>query len=82
MTFTEKIKTAIFWKKALQIIIPFFIILVIISLLFNSFSSVVSFNLPEIKAQNFNQGKWKIFFSTKIITSVLYGLWVAHKNIN
>jgi len=82
MIFTEKIKTAFFWKKVIQIMIPFFIILIIISLFFNSFSSVVSFNLAEIKALNFENGKWKIFFSTKIITSVLYGVWVAQKNIN
>ncbi len=82
MTFTEKLKTAFFWKKVIQISIPFFIILIIVSLLFNSFSSIVNFNLAEIKAQNFDDGKWKIFFSTKIITSVLYGVWVAQKNIN
>ncbi|HBS13108.1 MAG TPA: hypothetical protein DEO36_11305 [Flavobacteriaceae bacterium] len=82
MTFTEKIQTVFFWKKSVQIIIPFFIVLVIISLLFNSFSSVISFNLTEIKSQNFENGKWKIFFSTKVIISILYGVWVAHKNIN
>ena len=82
MAFTEKIQTAFFWKKAVQIIIPFFIVLVIVSLLFNSFSSVISFNLTEIKAQNFENGKWKIFFSTKVIISILYGIWVTQKNIN
>jgi len=82
MTFTEKIKTAFFWGKVARIAIPFFIILVIISLFFNSFTSVINFNLTEIKAQNFEEGKWKIFFSTKVITSILYGVWIAHKNIN
>ncbi|MBJ2176024.1 hypothetical protein JBL43_17355 [Aureibaculum sp. A20] len=81
MTFLEKIKTAFFWKRALMIIIPFFIVLVIISLLFNSFSAIINADIATVMEQNFNQGKWKDFFLTKSFVSVLYGVWITSRNI-
>lgn len=81
MTFLEKVKTPIFWKSALKITIPFFIALVIISLLFNSFSAIINFDLVAIKAANFSDGKWKVFFLTKFVISVLYGIWITNRNI-
>jgi len=81
MTFLEKIKTPIFWKSVFIITIPFFIALVIISLLFNSFSDITDFDLEAIKAANFSDGKWKVFFLTKSVVSVLYGVWVTNRNI-
>ena len=81
MTFLEKIKTAFFWKRALMIIIPFFIFLVIISLLFNSFSAIIAADWAKIMEENFNHGKWKIFFLTKILVSILYGVWVTSRDV-
>ncbi len=81
MTFLEKIKTAFFWKRALMIIIPFFIVLVIISLLFNSFSAIIDADMATVMEQNFNHGKWKNFFLTKTLVSILYGVWVTNRNV-
>ncbi len=81
MTFLEKTKTTIFWKSVLIITIPFFIALTIISLLFNGFSDIINFDLEAIKAANFSDGKWKIFFLTKSVVSLLYGVWVTNRNI-
>ncbi|MDY7396391.1 hypothetical protein UMM65_14160 [Aureibaculum sp. 2210JD6-5] len=81
MTFLEKIKSAFFWKRALMIIIPFFIVLVIISLLFNSFSAIIEADMATVMEQNFTQGKWKRFFLTKILVSVLYGVWITSRNV-
>ncbi len=81
MTFLEKIKTPIFWKSVLKITIPFFIALVIISLLFNSFSNIINFDLEAIKAANFSDGKWKNFFLSKSVISLLYGIWITNRNI-
>ena len=81
MTFLEKAKTTIFWKSVLKITIPFFIALIVISLLFNSFSSIIDFDIEAIKAQNFSDGKWKLFFLTKSTVSVLYGIWVTARNM-
>lgn len=81
MTFLEKLKTTLFWKSVLKITIPFFIALVIISLLFNSFSSIINFDLEAIKAANFSDGKWKRFLLTKSVVSLLYSIWVTNKNM-
>ena len=81
MTFLEKIKLPIFWKSVLKIAIPFFIAVMLISLLFNNFSSIIDFDLETIKAQNFSDGKWKFFILSKSIVSLLYGVWMTQKNI-
>ena len=81
MTFLEKAKTSIFWKNVIKISITFFVILIIISILFNSFSSVIDFDMQAIKSQNFTEGKWKAFFFTKLVVSLLYGIWVTNRNL-
>jgi len=81
MTFLEKIKTSVFWKKTLIISFLFFTAIVIVSLLFNSFSSIINFDMEAIKTQNFADGKWKRFFITKSVVSVLYGIWVTNRNM-
>jgi len=82
MTFLENIKTGVFWKSALKISIPFFIAVVIISLLFNNFSDIIKFDLEAIKAKNFSNGKWMQFLQSKVIISFIYGIWLTHRNIN
>lgn len=81
MTFLEKIKLPFFWKRALMIIIPFFIVLVIISLLFNSFSAIIEADMAAVMEKNFNHGKWKNFFLTKTIVSIIYGVWITSRNV-
>ena len=81
MTFLEKIKSGIYWKNTLKISILFFISIVLISLLFNSFSSIISFDLESINTENFSEGKWMRFFYIKAAISVLYGMWVTARNI-
>ena len=81
MTFLEKVKTDIFWKNTLRISILFFVILIIISLLLNSFSDIFKFDIEAIKAKNFADGNWRRFFFSKIIIAVLYGMWVTNRNM-
>jgi len=81
MTFLEKIKMPFFWKRASMIIVPFFIVLVIISLLFNSFSAIIEADMATVLDQNFNQGKWKRFFFTKAFVAFLYGVWITSRNV-
>lgn len=81
MTFLEKIKTGIYWKNTVKISIVFFITIAIISLLFNSFSSIISFDLDAINSKNFSDGKWINFFFIKAAVSLLYGMWVTARNI-
>jgi antibiotic biosynthesis monooxygenase (ABM) superfamily enzyme len=81
MTFLDKIKTGIYWKNTVKISIVFFITIAIISLLFNSFSSIISFDLDAINSENFSDGKWINFFFIKAAVSLLYGMWVTARNI-
>ncbi len=80
MRFLEKIKQTSFWRDVLKIGIPFFIILVIISLLFNSYKAIFSGDFNAVSETNFNNGKWVIFLLSKLIASFIYGLYVTNKN--
>lgn len=81
MTFQEKIKTPLFWTSVFKISAVFFIAVILISLLFQSFSSIIEMDMDAVVAQNFSEGKWKTFFFTKVIISLVYGIWVTAKNI-
>jgi hypothetical protein len=81
MTFSEKIKMPIFWTSVLRIATVFFIAVIIISLLFESFRSIISFDMQAVAEQNFTNGKWIKFFSTKAIISLVYSIWVTARNM-
>ena len=81
MSFQENIKTPVFWKNTVRISLLFFLLLIIISLLFNSFSDILKFDIEAIKDTNFNEGKWKKFVGTKAVVSFLYGMFVTNKNM-
>lgn len=82
MTFIDKIKTRIFWKHVLRIGSLFFVLLIIISLLFNSFSDILNFDIAAVKAKNFSNGKWKQFIISKLLISLVYAMWVTNRNSN
>ena len=81
MTFTEKIQQPVFWMNTFKIALTFFMVLTIISLLFNSFSDLVSMNFAAVMENNFYEGKWISFFGIKIIFSLVYGMWMTAKNM-
>lgn len=80
MSFSQKIKKASFWRNFLKIFIPFFIVLCIITLLFDSWSDVFDGNFEEIQKLHFANGRWIRFFSTKLVISFFYSLYVTSKN--
>ncbi|MDZ7613173.1 MAG: hypothetical protein U5K51_05270 [Flavobacteriaceae bacterium] len=67
--------------NTLKIALIFFIVLTILSLLFNSFSDLVSMNLTAVMENNFYDGKWISFFGIKIIFSLVYGMWMTARNM-
>jgi len=81
MTFLEKVKTSIFWRNVTKISMMFFIIIVIVSLLFNNFSSIIDFDTETIYSQNFSEGKWVNFIIPKLVIGLLYGMWVTNRNM-
>jgi hypothetical protein len=81
MKFTEKIKLPEFWRNFIRIAIPFFIIVIVFSLLWNSWSQIFSGDFAAVAETNFNDGKWQTFFGVKIVVCVIYGLYVTNKNM-
>ena len=81
MSFFKKTQNPLFWSNFLRVTIPFFIIVIIFSLLWNSWSQIFSGDFAAVAETNFNDGKWKTFFGVKIVVCVIYGLYVTNKNM-
>jgi hypothetical protein len=81
MTFSQKIKQPIFWPNLAKIAIPFFVILVLISLFMNSWHAIFEGDFNTVSKINFEQGKWKAFFTIKLLASTFYGGYVTAKNM-
>ncbi|MGJ8743782.1 hypothetical protein [Polaribacter sp.] len=81
MTFLEKIKEPLFWSSFMKVTIPFFVMVVLISLVMNSASDIFSGNFSNVSEINFGQGKWVSFFGIKIVISVVYGCYITNKNM-
>lgn len=81
MTFKEKLKYSKFWKNFVRITIPFFIILVIMTLLWKSWNAIFAGDFDTISNTHFTYGKWKVFFGVKIVASAFYGLYITNKNM-
>lgn len=81
MRFIKKIKHPDFWRNFTRVAVPFFIILVIMTLLWKSWSAIFSGDFETISTTHFLNGKWKVFFGVKIVASALYGLYVTNKNM-
>lgn len=79
MTLLEKLKSPDFFIHALKIATPFFILLVVISLLINNFRDIIAFDFGAVAEANFNNGLWKKFFAIKVVFSFLYGVWMSAK---
>ncbi|MFY0603833.1 MAG: hypothetical protein JXQ93_07770 [Flavobacteriaceae bacterium] len=80
MAFLQKIKKTSFWANVMKVGFIFLIIISIVSLLFYSFKDLITFNWDAVAETNFNDGKWKRFFASKIIASFIYGIFITSKN--
>lgn len=81
MTFLEKVKTSGFWIHVLRLSFLFFVLLVIFSLLFNSFSDILKFDLEAVEIKNFSEGKWRKFIFSKVAISFVYSMWVVNRKM-
>ncbi|MHB0756628.1 hypothetical protein [Polaribacter sp. M15] len=81
MTFKEKLKLPEFWLNFLKVFVPFFIILILITLLWKNWNAFFKGDFNLIADENFRNGKWMVFFGVKMVTSIIYGLYVTNKNI-
>lgn len=81
MTFSEKIKLKEFWQNTFKIAIPFFVFVTIISLLMNSWRSILDGDFVKVAEVNFSNGKWIQFWSYKVFLSLVYGMYMTNKNM-
>ena len=80
MTFLQKIKQPGFWLNVLKIAIPFLIIVSIISLVINSGTAIFSGDFDMVNEINFSNKKWIRFWLSKIVISLIYGIYTSNKN--
>ena len=81
MHFFQKIQKPEFWNGFLKITIPFFLLLIVISLFMNSWRDIFAGDFAAVNDYNFADGKWERFWGMKIVITILYGLYMANKNI-
>ncbi len=81
MSFLENFKQQKFWKLFVNFAIPFFLFVTVFSLLINSFSEIFSGDFAAVNQTNFADGRWQAFFAPKLVLSLVYGLYMANKNI-
>ncbi|SDS36518.1 hypothetical protein SAMN05216503_2826 [Polaribacter sp. KT25b] len=81
MSFLEKIKNPEFWSNFLKVAMPFFVVVILVSLFINSGRDIFNGDFTKVGEANFGNGKWKNFFAFKIIFSVFYGLYITNKKM-
>ncbi|WP_370397872.1 hypothetical protein [Tenacibaculum dicentrarchi] len=79
MSFSKKIQKGSFWINVLKVSVPFLIFVTIFSLLVNSGSALFSGDFETVNNINFSEGKWQVFWLTKIIVSILYAIYTVAK---
>ena len=81
MALAKNIKKAAFWFNVMKVGAVFVVLITIISLCFNSFSDLFSWNWEAVSNKNFSNQQWKPFFSSKLIAGFIYGIYVSNKNM-
>ena len=81
MNFLQKIKQPQFWNNLVRVAVPFFSIVTLFSLFFNSWEAIFSANWAAVSEANFENGKWIPFWGTKVVVCFVYGMYVTNKNM-
>ncbi|AUC16119.1 hypothetical protein BTO06_13550 [Tenacibaculum sp. SZ-18] len=81
MALHQNIGRKLFWINTFKVGIPFFIVVVIFSLLFNSASDIFSGNFDVVAETHFTNKKWVRFFLGKIVISIMYGMYTSNKKM-
>lgn len=77
----SKLKQKLFWVNVFKIAFPFFVIVTLFSLLFNSASDIFSGNIDIVYERHFSDKKWIRFWLTKVTVSLIYGIYVTNKRM-
>ena len=80
MTFLQKIQQGNFWINVLKVTIPFLVIVTLFSLFFNSGTAIFSGDFKTVNEFNFSNKKWIRFWLSKVVISLIYGIYISNKN--
>ena len=81
MRILRNIKEALFWKNMVKIMIPFFIVVTIFSLILSDSKNIFSGNFSTVYNIHFSDGKWFYFLGVKFIFSFIYAVWITNKKM-
>lgn len=79
MSFVDNLKRTGFWKRVLFLGGIFFIMVVIISLLFNQFSNIISGDFAAVYENEWANGKWKSDLAFKAAISLVYAVYMVSR---
>lgn len=81
MSFGKNIQKGIFWVNVLKVSIPFLIFVTVFSLIVNSGGALFSGDFETVNTINFSENKWIRFWLSKVVVSVLYGMYIVNKKM-
>jgi hypothetical protein len=79
MTFIEKTKQPLFWNNVAKVTLRCVVMVVLISLLMNSWKAIFAGDFDLVNEVNFSNGKWMNFWGFKAFLSLFYGVYVTSK---
>jgi hypothetical protein len=81
MALHKNIGKGIFWINTLKVGIPFFLVVTLFSLMFNSAGDIFSGNFDVVVERHFSNKRWVRFFLSKIVISIMYGMYTTNKRM-
>lgn len=81
MSLAKNIQNPNFWKNVFKVGFPFLLIVTAFSLVFNTGSAIFSGDFDKVYEVHFANNRWIRFWLSKVVISVLYGMYVSNKNM-
>lgn len=81
MSLGKNIKNPTFWVNVFKVGFPFFVIVTIFSLLFNTGGAIFSGDWNAVYEYHFANNRWIRFLLQKTVISTMYGMYMSNKNM-
>ncbi len=81
MALQKNLTKKLFWINVLKVGIPFLVIVTLFTLLFNSAGDIFSGNFKAVYEMHFANKLWVRFWLSKIVISLIYGMYLTNKKM-
>ncbi len=81
MPLQKNVFKKLFWMNVLKIGLPFLLIVTLFTLLFNSAGDIFSGNFDAVHKVHFANKQWVRFWLSKIVISLIYGIYLTNKKM-